>query len=348
MRLRLSILLVCLAATAAWGQTPQDGGHGVEPPAAASPNKPRRSPPSAPGSTPPQHVAPAAVPACDKGREIAIDPAAGPLHLGLKTYPQTLKLNDHEVVLTFDDGPARDSTPQILDTLKEACVHATFFLIGRHAAEHPQLARREMEDGHSVGHHSQTHPSFTLRGFDTASAKHDIAAGIASDERTIYGDAATPEHPHVPFFRFPGFADSPAMLAFLDKREIAVFGTDLWAADWLEMTPEHERERVMTLLEKAPHHNGILLFHDTRPSTAAMLPGLLAELRAKGYTVAHIVYKPGARPPELTRASKTWSAETERIIAHLRRPIVPGSHHDPEDGGGAPGEVGGPPPDAPL
>ena len=289
--------LLCIAASAAWGEAPSPA------------------------------LAPVSTQTCIQERRLPIDPAAGPLHLGLKTYPRTLALHDREVVLTFDDGPARATTPKVLAALKDACVHATFFLIGQHSSEHPQLARREMEEGHSLGHHSQTHPAFTLRGFDTASGERDIDAGIASDERAIYGAAATPEHPHVPFFRFPGFADSPALLAYLDARKIAVFGTDLWAADWLEMTPDQERTRVLALLDRAPHHNGILLFHDTRSSTAAMLPGLLSELRARHYTVAHLVYDPTTKAPELTAPAKDWSAETERIIAHLQRPIVPGSHH---------------------
>ena len=87
-----------------------------------------------------------------------------------------------------------------------------------------------MEAGHTVGHHSATHPSFTLRGFDQASAEADIENGIADDERAIYGRAADPAHPHVPFFRFPGFADTSELLAWLDRRGIAVFGSDLWPA----------------------------------------------------------------------------------------------------------------------
>lgn len=333
-RLALATLLLCLAGPRAWAED-------VGAPARDAPalSEPQPSPIAA-------EPAPSLAPTCLPERRIPIDPAAGPLHVGLKTYPQTLQLHDREVVLTFDDGPGRDTTPAVLAALKAACVHATFFLIGRNAMAHPQLARLEELEGHTVGHHSQTHPAFTLRGFDTASAERDIAAGIASDERAIYGAAATPEHPHVPFFRFPGFADTPALLAYLDQRKIAVFGTDLWAADWLEMTPEQERARVLALLEKAPHHNGIVLFHDTKASTARMLPALLAALRAQHYTIAHLVYDAAAKAPELTPPEKGWSSQTERIIAHLSRPIVPGAHHEGEAKASAPDEDVGEPPGA--
>ena len=58
---------------------------------------------------------------------------AGGFAIGLQTYPQTLALADHEVVLTFDDGPWPTTTPKVLDALARECVKATFFLIGRNA-----------------------------------------------------------------------------------------------------------------------------------------------------------------------------------------------------------------------
>ena len=264
---------------------------------------------------------------CIPERVLGIDPAIGPpLHLGTQSYARTLALGDREVVVTFDDGPLARTTPRILQALKDACVHATFFLVGRQTRAFPALARREHDEGHSIGHHSDTHPGFTLRGFDEASAVADIDNGIAADETAIYGAAATPRHPHEPFFRFPGFADTPALLGDLDRRGIAVFGSDLWAADWLMMTPQSERERVMDTLRRRPHHNGIILFHDTKRSTAEMLPALLAELRADGYRVVHLVYAQGAPSPPLTDAAK-GTPETVSIIDHLRPPIEPGTHH---------------------
>ena len=268
----------------------------------------------------------AAPPACVAGPVIALDPAVARLRLGSQSYPRTLALCDHWVVLTFDDGPAPETTPAVLRALKDAGVHAAFFLIGREARLHTELARREMEDGHTVGHHSNTHPSFTLRGFDQDSAERDIVDGIASDERAIYGAGADPAHPHVPFFRFPGFADTPELLSFLDQKCIAVMGADLWASDWLIMTPEFERRRLMSALERRPHKNGIILLHDSKRETAEMLPDFLRDLKENGYHVAQLVYVMGAPVPPLTVPAR-GEPETQRIIAHLNPPIVPGTHH---------------------
>src|SRR5215475_13456578 len=91
-------------------------------------------------------------------RTLKIDAASYP-RVGLKNYPQTLPLRDHEVVLTFDDGPWPPTTPKVLQALAKECVLATFFLIGKPASEHPDLVRRIAAAGHTVGHHTWLHRS---------------------------------------------------------------------------------------------------------------------------------------------------------------------------------------------
>ena len=88
-------------------------------------------------------------------RILRVDAATYP-RVGIKNYPQTLPLRDHEVVLTFDDGPWPPTTPKVLATLAKECVHATFFLIGKPTSEHPDLARRIAAAGHTIGHHTWT------------------------------------------------------------------------------------------------------------------------------------------------------------------------------------------------
>src|SRR3954447_16039035 len=73
-------------------------------------------------------------------RILSVDAATTP-RVGLKSFPQTLPLGDHEVVLTFDDGPWPPTTPRVLAALAQECVRATFFLIGKPASEHSALVR---------------------------------------------------------------------------------------------------------------------------------------------------------------------------------------------------------------
>jgi peptidoglycan/xylan/chitin deacetylase (PgdA/CDA1 family) len=230
----------------------------------------------------------------------------GAPQLGLKTYPQTLDLKDHEVVLTFDDGPAA-ATPRVLAALEAECVKATFFLVGRNAKERPDLVRRELADGDTVGHHSNTHPSRTLRGMKVAAALKEVDDGMAAVNAAA-GSGKTSN-----FFRFPYFADSPALLELLAKKDAAVFGADLWASDWNDMTPQEELRKVMGRLRRAG--GGILLLHDPRRQTADMIPALLAALKAEHFQVVHIV--PGEQLPPMRQAPKGWSSETDATLKRM-------------------------------
>ena len=201
--------------------------------------------------------------------------------VGLKSYPETLSLRDKEVVLTFDDGPLPGTTDRVLESLKAECVQATFFLIGRNAAAHPHLVKAIARDGHTLANHSMTHP-WTMRQMPYDSAWKNITDGRAAIE-------AAAGHKIAPFFRFPGFADTPALLDALAREKIAVFGTDLWASDWNVMSADTQLRLVMTRLRA--QKRGIILFHDTKQQTAVMVPLLLRALKQEGYTIVHIVAK---------------------------------------------------------
>lgn len=69
--------------------------------------------------------------------------------------------NRKEVALTFDDGPDDVWTPMVLDGLRELGVKATFFCVGQRIQKNPQVFRRIVTEGHSVGNHSWDHPNFT-------------------------------------------------------------------------------------------------------------------------------------------------------------------------------------------
>ncbi len=215
-------------------------------------------------------------------RVLAVDAATTP-RVGRKQFPATLPLKPKELVLTFDDGPWPTTTPKVLDALKRECVQATFFLLGRNVEEHPAIARRELAEGHSIGHHSFTHP--LLGHMALAKAVAEIERGIAADENALYGVRRSV--PTTPFFRFPGFVSSPALLDLLQDRGIVVFGADVWASDWLPMTPEEELRKLLARIEKAGR--GIVLLHDTKAQTAQMLPELLRELKRRGYRIVHVV-----------------------------------------------------------
>ena len=108
-------------------------------------------------------------------RVMTIDAASTP-RVGRKQFPQTLPLQYKELVLTFDDGPWPTTTPKVLAALKHECVRATFFLLGRNVVAHLALARRVLADGHSIGHHTFSHPLLNRRPLATAKAEIDRGA----------------------------------------------------------------------------------------------------------------------------------------------------------------------------
>jgi peptidoglycan/xylan/chitin deacetylase (PgdA/CDA1 family) len=236
-------------------------------------------------------------------RVLGVDAATTP-RVGLKSFPQTLPLADHEVVLTFDDGPWPPTTPRVLAALAQQCVRATFFLIGKPASEHPELVRSIAAQGHTIGHHTWTHRS--LMRIAPNETTEEIDRGISADEMALHGIATTV--PSTPFFRFPGFESTPETLALLQSRGIVVFGADLWASDWEPMTPRRELDLVVRRLNAAG--KGIILFHDAKARTAAMLPAFLRYLRDHHFRVVHLV-------PSSAAVDLHWVVPTREPSAEL-------------------------------
>src|SRR5262244_4377987 len=107
-------------------------------------------------------------------RTLVVDPTEHP-RVGSMQYPETLPLNDHEVVLTFDDGPLPRYTNPVLETLASECVKATFFMVGQMARAYPWMVRRVHDEGHNVAHHTQNHP---IRKMSVAQAAREIEEGF--------------------------------------------------------------------------------------------------------------------------------------------------------------------------
>jgi peptidoglycan-N-acetylglucosamine deacetylase len=203
---------------------------------------------------------------------------AGGLMVGRKIYPATLPLRPGEVVLTFDDGPWPVTTPAVLDALARECVRATFFLIGQNAAARPDMVRRIRAEGHTLAHHTMTHP--ILNTIPTPQGLAEIERGIAAIDKAAGGASVAP------FFRFPGFGRNKEIETWMAGRAMASFGADLWASDWNPMTPDQQLRQVMGRLKQAG--GGIVLMHDTKAQTAAMVPAFLRALKAEGYRVVHV------------------------------------------------------------
>ncbi len=252
-------------------------------------------------------------------RVLVVDPSEHG-RIGTMQYPETLPLNDKEVVLTFDDGPLPPYTTRVLQTLAAECVKATFFLVGRQSRAYPGMVRRLYNEGHTVATHSQNHPRIFTRLQDVAAHK-EIDDGIAAANAAL-GD----ERALAPFFRFPGLGRSPAIESYLASHNVMVWSADFPADDWTHISGAKVMARALERLERKG--KGVLLLHDIQPATALMLPQLLRELKARGYRIVHVVPAGPDRPKTVTEPQSwvmrkpvpQWPRIVEPAVARLPAP----------------------------
>jgi peptidoglycan/xylan/chitin deacetylase (PgdA/CDA1 family) len=271
--------------------------------AAATPTAP--APTGAP--TPP---AAKAIPACDNpnalglSRVVEIDTTGGPA-FGTEHFKQYDFLRDKEVVLTFDDGPWPENTPAVLRALKDNCIKATFFEIGKHATWRPDLSRELAAAGMTIGNHTWSHKDLAKNPYakDIEQAKEEIEMGVSAVHMAVGG-------PTAPFFRFPDLQQPPELMTYLGTRNIAIFSTDIDTFDFKLRKPDDVIKSAMTKLAK--HGKGIVLMHDFQHNTAEALPELLRQLNAGGYKIVHMVPKDSIttlpKYDDMVRAQDKYSA----------------------------------------
>jgi peptidoglycan/xylan/chitin deacetylase (PgdA/CDA1 family) len=236
-------------------------------------------------------------------RTVEIDTSTGP-RFGFQ-YPEHSFLNDGEVVLTFDDGPLRAYTRPVLEALAAHCTKATFFVVGRMAVADPEMVQEYDRRGHTIGTHTWSHAK--LAALTPLRARAEIELGFSAVQQAL-------GKPLAPFFRFPYLSDSKSLLIHLQNRQMGAFSIDIDSKDFRTRDPGSVHRKVMADL--ARQRKGIILFHDIQPSTARALPGLLAELKAKGYRVVHI------RPKASAATVAEFDAQAQQELAKRQRTVV--------------------------
>lgn len=247
-------------------------------------------------------------------RTLVVDPTEH-TKIGTMQYGETLPLKDHEVVLTFDDGPLPPHSNQVLETLANQCVKATFFIIGRMAKQYPDGVRRLRDAGHTIGTHSENHP-LSFNHMPLQRAEQEIDEGIAHTTAALGGDASAVS----PFFRIPGLLRAEGVEDYLASRGIMTWSADFPADDWRHITPAQVLNYALTRLEAKG--KGVLLLHDIQGRTASMLPQLLRELKSRGYHVVHVVAATPDLPKTPTEA-RDWLMHPNAGIVEARWPAVP-------------------------
>jgi peptidoglycan/xylan/chitin deacetylase (PgdA/CDA1 family) len=241
-------------------------------------------------------------------RTVEVDTTKGP-RFGFQYKDQSF-LEEGEVVLTFDDGPLPAYTVPVLDALAAHCAKATFFMVGRMAAAHPEMVKEIARRGHTIGTHTWSHAR--LPSLSAERARAEIELGFSAVQKAL-------GQPPAPFFRFPFLRHSPDTLTHLEGRHIGIFSIDVDSKDFRTRDPGTVHHKVFAELARA--RKGIILFHDIQVSTARALPAVLATLKDKGYRIVHMQ----AKAPATTVAEFDSQADQEldkRRVATSSQPLA--------------------------
>ena len=206
-------------------------------------------------------------------------------------YPKALWRMDaaeHSVYLTFDDGPIPESTPFILDTLKEHGVKATFFVVGENVKRYPDLFRRIISEGHSIGNHTYNHMGSLkhyvrtyLSNIETANAVMETAANVGGSENSsLFTLHSSLEKP---LFRPPHGWMWLSAYHLLMKKGYTIVMWDLVTRDYSRNLNAFDIFRNVVYYTR---NGSIITFHDSLKSIQKLkyaLPASIRYLKEQGY-----------------------------------------------------------------
>ena len=183
------------------------------------------------------------------------------------------------VALSFDDGPDPRWTPAMLAVLARYGAHATFFVVGRHVIEYPELVREELAAGDELGNHTFTH--IRLDRLSRDMARSEVQEG-ASAIKVVGG--------RVPALFRPPLGKTTGTVARIVGAEHERL--ILWSAAVEHYVDHHSTRVAVRALLARVHPGSIILAHDGGPPdrgrTLTALPAILAGLRARGYRVVTV------------------------------------------------------------
>lgn len=181
---------------------------------------------------------------------------------------------DKVIYLTFDCGYENGNTPAILDALKKHQVSATFFAVGTFLESEPDLVRRMVNEGHTIGNHTWHHPD--MSAISTVEAFSEELSSTADAYRQITGE----EMPR--YYRPPQGKYSTDNLQMAKDLGYSTFFWSLAYVDWYQDNQPTKEEAFTKLLGRI-HPGAIVLLHNTSSTNAAILDELLTKWEDMGY-----------------------------------------------------------------
>ncbi len=178
------------------------------------------------------------------------------------------KISKNWVSITFDDGPNGKITPKVLELLNKYRAKATFFCIGKHIEEHPQIVRDIIANKHSIGNHTYSHSkSFGFFGYEKVKGELQKTKSLVKEltglEMNLYR---------------PAFGvTNPQIEKTVKQLELKSIG---WSIRSLDTTPRSE-EMIFKRITSKLSNGDIILLHDTSEKTVNVLERLLVFLQEK-------------------------------------------------------------------
>ncbi len=191
----------------------------------------------------------------------------------------SVHVNGPYIAMTFDDGPSDKLTPKLLDILAEHHVKATFFVIGQNAADHPEIVKRALQEGHEIGNHSWSHPNFAKMSDENV--RRDLKK---TDDAIVAACGVRPTVMRPPY----GSITARQKRWIHDEFGYRIILWDVDPLDWKRPGPKVVTSRIM----KETRSGSIVLSHDIHPGTIESVPATLNELEAKGFkfvTVSQLI-----------------------------------------------------------
>jgi len=215
------------------------------------------------------------------------------------------------VVLTFDDGPDAEFTPEILDILQDTNTPAAFFVLGTNVVRNPEILKKIVSDGHEIGSHTFSHPKMVTLNSTRATAEINsvqlLVRGLTGKEMRLYRE---------PYMRSGGpiTAGEVSSLLPLEQAGYLIAGMDIVPRDWTSLSAVQLASTIISEVEA--NSGGIVLLHDgggDQEATVAALPTLIHTLRSKGYTFTSLFDYLGVPQSTVMPETQTKNSLIDRL-----------------------------------
>lgn len=196
------------------------------------------------------------------------------------------------VAMTFDDGPSAALTPKLLDLLAAHHMKATFFVVGENAANHPEILRRAVKEGHEIGNHTWSHPNLAKMGDE--GVRRELQR---TDDAIRNAIGIRPTLMRPPY----GSITARQKRWIHDDFGYRVIIWDVDPLDWKRPGPSVVTSRIL----KEARPGSIILAHDIHAPTIEAMPATFDQLQAKGFKFVTVSELLGMATPVPPKAAST-------------------------------------------